>query len=116
MVKSQKLLIHIAQQERWEVAVTNAINYLKTRGEDEDIQVKIVANADAVSRCIRCDRPLFDRLKQLILDGCEILICENAMKHFGISRERLPEFFGTVPAGIRALVDLQIEGWVYVRP
>ncbi len=116
MSRELKLLIHVAQQERWDVAARNAVNFLKTRREDEDLKLCIVANADSVTRCIKCDRPLFDQLKQIILDGGEIFLCENSLEAFQIPKSRLPEFFKTVPAAIRALAELQAEGWLYVRP
>lgn len=114
--QSLRLVIHVAQQERWDVAASNALHFHDTWKEGEDLQVKIVANGDAVTRCIKCDRPLFDRLKQIVLDGGEILICEHALAKYNISPGRLPEIFRTVPAAVRALVDLQKDGWVYVRP
>ncbi len=116
MAQELKLLIHVAQQERWDVAATNALNFLKTRADGEELRVRIIANADSVTRCIRCDRPLFDKLKQIVLDGGEIYLCENSLRAFEIPKSRLPEFFKTVPAAIRALVEFQSQGWVYVRP
>jgi intracellular sulfur oxidation DsrE/DsrF family protein len=114
--QSLRLVIHVSQQERWDVAASNALHFHETQKGGEDLQVKIVANADAVTRCIKCDRPLFDRLKQIVLDGGEIIVCEHALAKYNIARERLPEIFKTVPAAVRALADLQKEGWVYVRP
>ncbi len=111
-----KLLIHVAQKERWNVAVNNGLNFLKSAGQGENLRVSMVANGDSVTRCIKCDRPLFDRLKQLVLDGGHIYLCENSLAAFDISVSRLPDFFETVPAAIRALIDLQRQGWMYVRP
>ncbi len=111
-----KLLIHVAQKERWEVAADNALNYLKTRREGEELQVRLVANADSVTRVCACEPELFKRLRQVVLDGGEIYLCENAMAKFGIEKEKLADIFKTVPAGIRALVELQDQGWRYVRP
>ncbi len=111
-----KLLIHVAQKERWGVAITNAINFLKTAKEGEDLKVRIVANADSVTIIQECNRELFDRMKQLAIDGNDIFFCENSLNAFEIERNRLPDFLKTVPAAIRALADLQADGWIYVRP
>ncbi len=112
----KKLLIHVAQKERWEVAATNAINYFKTREGDEVLKVKMIANADSVTRVCSCEPELFEMLRQVVLDGGEIYLCENSLKKFDIKKESLAEIFKTVPAAIKALVDLQSEGWIYVRP
>ncbi len=111
-----KLLIHVAQPDRWDVAANNALNFLNTKGDGETLRVRIVANADAVTRCTKCDRSLFDKLKQIVLDGGELFLCENSLRAFEIPKSRLPEIFETVPAAIRALADFQREGWLYVRP
>ncbi len=111
-----KLLIHVAQKERWDIAAKNAINFLKSAKDGEQLEVVLIANGDSVTRCTKCDRALFDNLKQLVLDGGKIFLCENSLRNFDIPKSRLPEVFGTVPAAIRALVDYQREGWIYVRP
>ena len=116
MADELKLLIHVAQKERWDIAVKNAINFLKTAREDETLKVVLIANGDSVTRCTKCDRQLFDGLKQLVLDGGKIFLCENSLRNFDIPKSRLPEVFDTVPAAIRALVDYQRDGWIYVRP
>jgi len=111
-----KLLLHVAQVERWEVAATNAINFFKSRQEGDNLQVCMVANADAVTICGQCNRPVFDKLKQIVLDGGEIFLCENALQKFEIPSTRIAEVFKTTPSGIRKLVELQQNGWIYVRP
>ena len=116
MAQELKLLIHVAQKERWDIAVKNGLNFLKTRKDDEELQVVLIANGDSVTRCTKCDRALFDNLKQLVLDGGNVFLCENSLRNFDIPKSRLPEVFSTVPAAIRALVDYQRDGWIYVRP
>ncbi len=116
MNEKLKLLIHVAAKEKWDMAVRNGLNFLKTGKGDEELRVILIANGDSVTRCTKCDRALFDNLKQFVLDGGEIYICENSLKDFGIPTSRLPEIFSTIPAAIRALVDYQRDGWIYVRP
>lgn len=116
MAHTLKLIIHVARKERWMVATRNAANFLKTATENEELKVKIIANADSVTQCIKCDRPLFDNLKQLVLDGGDIYLCENSLKDFKIPKTRLPDLFKTVPAAVRAIAEWQAEGWQYMRP
>ncbi|OCC15383.1 hypothetical protein DBT_1130 [Dissulfuribacter thermophilus] len=112
----KKLLIHVGQKERWEVSITNAENFLKAAKEGEELEVVIIANADSVLRVKECDRQLFDKMKQFVLDGGKIFLCENSLNAFGISKNSLAGYLGTVPAAIMALYEYQKDGWVYVRP
>ncbi len=111
-----KLLIHIASSSRWDIAAKNGVNFLRSGKKGDRLWVRLVANGDAVTRCIKCDRPLFDKLKQIVLDGGEIFLCENSLRDNEIKRERLPDIFNTVPAAIRVLAEWQQQGWAYVRP
>jgi len=47
--------------------------------------------------------------------GIEVYFCENAMKTFNVSMDKVPQQAKTVPAGIVALVTWQDEGFRYVR-
>lgn len=113
--KELKVVIHVASKDRWKIGSKNALNFLRTAGKDEKLQVAVVANGDAVTQCTKCDRELFDRLKQIILDGGELFLCANSLRDFDIPETRPPEIFKTVPAAIRALADMQAHGWIYVR-
>ena len=115
MARKLKLVIHVASKDRWKVASKNAFNFLKSAEEGDELQVAIVANADAVTTCTECDRALFDRLKQVVIDGGKIYLCANSLRDFDIAPDRPPEIFDTVPAAIRALAEFQADGWIYVR-
>ncbi len=110
-----KLLIHVAQKERWMVGTKNALNFLRSAKDGDSLKVRIIANADSVTQCTKCDRALFDNLKQLYLDGGEIYVCGNSLRDFEIPEKRLPEVFRTVPAAVRAIADWQAQGWLYMR-
>jgi intracellular sulfur oxidation DsrE/DsrF family protein len=116
MAKHTKLLLHIPSSDRWDVGATNAINFLKSKRENEELSVKIVGNSEAVTISAACDGDLYDKLKQIIVDGGEILLCEFALSKFGIQKERLANIFKTVPGGVRTLTDAIEDGWIYVRP
>lgn len=111
-----KLLIHVAQVDKWEGAIGNAANFLKTAAPGEHLEIRIVANSDAVLACAPCSPKLLELLEMLTKHCVEIFLCENSLKHYSISADSLPSILRTVPAGIRLLVELQNEGWRYVRP
>ena len=113
---SGKLLIHVAQKESWNAAIGNAANFIKAGRSGEDLEIRIVANGDSVTSCAPCQADLLDRLTMLSNHGVGIFLCENSLRSHGIAVSSLAPILRTVPAGIRALVELQGEGWRYVRP
>lgn len=116
MSKEIKLLLHVPSSDRWEVALVNAINFLKTKGENEELKVKIISNYEGVTVVKACEPGLFDKMRQLCMEGGEIYLCENALNRFEIKKESLADFFKTVPVSIRAIADHVSDGWIYVRP
>jgi len=48
MPESLKLVLHVAQVDKWEGAISNAANFLKTAAPGEHLEIRIVANSDAV--------------------------------------------------------------------
>ena len=115
-MKKIKLIIHVGSSDQWHIAAQNSLNFIKSVEEQEELLVRIVANNDAVTRCIKCDRPLFDKLKQIVLDGGEIFVCESSLNDNGINKERLPEFFKTVPLAAKTMAEWQQQGWAYIKP
>jgi intracellular sulfur oxidation DsrE/DsrF family protein len=116
MGKTLKLLIHVAQAETWNVAIGNAVNFLKAVEKGDTPEIRMIANGNAVTVCAHCPPELLENLTMLAKHGVKVYLCENSLKKHGIPVSSLPSILGTVPAGIRALVDLQEEGWRYVRP
>jgi intracellular sulfur oxidation DsrE/DsrF family protein len=116
MPESFKLVLHVAQVDKWEAAIGNAANFLKTASPGEHLEIRIVANSDAVLACAPCSPKLLEQLEMLTKHRVEIYLCENSLKKHRIPADSLPLILKTVPAGIRALVELQNEGWRYVRP
>jgi intracellular sulfur oxidation DsrE/DsrF family protein len=54
MPESFKLVLHVAQVDKWEAAIGNAANFLKTASPSEHLEIRIVANSDAVLACAPC--------------------------------------------------------------
>ncbi len=110
-----KLLIHVPDSTRAKIANKMALNFLKTRKEGEDLVVRLLFNAQGVTVLLENDQELLSGLEELSREGGEIYFCENALRAFGIEKEKVPAFARTVPAGIRVLVEWQDEGFRYVR-
>jgi len=118
-MKEYKVVLHINETERWQVALGNAANLLKAAGERK-AEAVCLANGSAVLSYE--DAALVAAMRELAGKGVLFLACRNSMrkmkedKKIGIGEEGLPDFVQVVPAGILALVERQQAGYAYVKP
>lgn len=119
MSNTLKVIFHINEVERWEIALGNITNLLKDVGEG-NVDVRVLANGQAVLAF--ADEAILQRIKELAEKGVSFLACRNSLRNLCstsdicISEEHLPEFIGVVPAGITELVKRQCEGYTYIKP
>lgn len=95
-----RILIHAPTQGAVARARNNAVNLKK---DAPDAEVLIVANADGVAAVLDAPQPDTDALT---------LVCANTLQRLG---RRAQEPLRTVRSGIAAIVEMQREGWLYVR-
>ncbi len=107
-----KLLLHVPEASRLLVALKMGINYFKTASAGEKLEARILVNAQGVE-ALKEGPP--ETLSEFLDRGGELYFCANALQAFGISQEGLWPGSRTVPAGIRALVEWQGQGFCYVR-
>ncbi len=112
-----KVVLHVPDSSRYKVALNMGINFLKTKQEGEELGACILVNAQGITVLLE-DFPheIQNKMEEFHKLGGEIFFCENAMRAFNVPQERVPAHAKTVPAGIRALVEWQNEGFAYVRP
>ncbi len=110
-----KLLLHVPDSTRYKVALNMGINFLKTKASGEELIARILVNAQGITVLLEKDQEADEKRKTFQELGGELYFCENAMKAFNVPKENVPAGCFTVPAGIRALVEWQDEGFRYVR-
>ena len=98
----------------------NVIEYYKGRGED--VQVEIVAFGPGLNMLRGDTSPVKDRIEQLknrITSGLTFVACGNTQARMEKSEGKpitiLPQAT-TVPSGVVRLMQLQEQGWSYIRP
>lgn len=111
------LLLHLDMdhQDILDLALGNAANYLAAL-PGQTPRVVLLANAGAVKLFQKRNIDPAAAVAGLREKGVRFLVCANAMRKFGVAPEDLMAACATVPAGIVALVELQREGYAYVKP
>jgi uncharacterized protein len=97
---------------------TNVIEYY--RGKGEDVDVEVVAYGPGMHMLRADTSPVQDRIKKLKEMGkVQFSACNNTKQNMekteGHAISILPEAT-IVPAGVVRLMELQEQGWSYVRP
>ena len=109
------VVFHLDQgQPELNIAISNITNYFKAL-PDEQFTAVLLVNGPGAQLMVK-ESPNCQKLQELCDKGLQLLVCNNAINHFGISPESLCPACRIVPAGIVELVDLQRKGFVYIKP
>ena len=114
-----KILFHVDDTERLNMAATNAANAVKYAQDSKLMLVaEIVVNGEAVTGLVRrcIEEPLYKSMKKLSDGQVRIAACQNALNGHQLSKEDLCDFVTVVPAGVIELAKKQEEGYAYIKP
>ncbi len=111
------LLVHVDLPDatRMSMALTNIENYKKALVEQE-YTVVVLANAGAVQFFVKDNATHAQSMQDLAAQGIVFKACQNALNKASIKAEELLPFVQIVPAGIVEVVDLQRQGYAYIKP
>ncbi len=119
MTDKLRVIFHINDPSRWEIALGNIINLLKDVGDDA-AEVVVLTNGPSVRGYT--DSNIMEKIKTLAERGVIFKACRNSLKNLCaggevcLNEESLPDFIQVVPAGITELIRHQMEGFAYVKP
>lgn len=114
-----KLVIQVSTDDvrTQNIALNNAVNLQKAMGDD--IEIEIVAYGPGL-KLLTPASPVSKRVPDLALyENITFSACGNTMKKFAKKSGKdvkLVEGVKVVPAGVLRIMELQEQGWSYVRP
>jgi uncharacterized protein len=118
MEATKKVVFHLdtEQEDVFKLALENMKNLFKEVRPDQ-CQVRLVANGKAV-RLFRKDKigERAEDMEALHKVGARFLACRNALANNKIERSDLFDLCDIVPAGILELINLQAQGFAYIKP
>jgi intracellular sulfur oxidation DsrE/DsrF family protein len=115
----RKLVVHVPQdnEKSWKQALNIASNLPKALGMDNVI-VEIVAQGPGL-KLLTKKSPMAKRVESLAMQDIVFSACGNTMDAIARKTGKKPallEGVTRVPAGIVRVMELQEEGYSYVRP
>lgn len=109
-----KVLFHVPDSSRFAGCLRQANNLLATIN-DEPYDIRVLINFEGI-KVVENFQPFEEAFKALTEKGVKFYFCQNPFKAFGLSTDLVPPPAEVIASGIRALVDWQKEGFIYIRP
>jgi len=116
--KAHRVVMHLnSGEEKVQKGTLNNIKNLYEALGAERLNVELVVHGAGLSLFIKQDTELAEELARLkTLYGVEYTACSNTMKAQGLMRaDLIDQVDRTMPAMVR-LMELQEQGWVYIKP
>jgi uncharacterized protein len=117
--ESQKLVIQVSSNDAGtqRLALNNAVNVQKSLGMDNVI-VEIVAYGPGLS-LLTNESTQASRVSSLAMQDITFSACANTMKAVEKKTGKKPQLIDgvkVVPAGVLRIMELQQQGYAYIRP
>jgi intracellular sulfur oxidation DsrE/DsrF family protein len=114
-----KVVIQVSSNDplTQKIALNNAVNLQKHYGMD-NISIEIVAFGPGLGLLTKKSKQA-TRVESLAIQDITFSACANTMRKITKKRGKKPvllEGVGTVPAGVARIIELQEQGYSYVRP
>ncbi len=114
-----KIVIQVSTDDprTQKIALNNAVNLQKQYGID-NIQIEIVAYGPGLGLLTKKSKQA-DRVESLAMQDITFSACGNTMKKVAKKSGKMPallEGVGQVSAGVARIMELQEQGYAYVRP
>ena len=114
--------VNFAGDERLNFVLNNVENICDYyRDQGIEVAVRIVCHGPGL-HLLRVDTsPVKERLLQMIdhLDALSLYACANTLERMTKAEGKCPEIIDKavlVPAGLPEIIELQRQGWTYVKP
>ncbi|MEJ2346271.1 MAG: DsrE family protein [Gammaproteobacteria bacterium] len=99
------------------LALNNAVNLQKAYGQDH-VAIEVVAYGPGLSLLTR-QSPQAERVQSLAMQDIAFSACGNTMKAVAKKTGKTPQLtegVKVVPAGVGRIIELQEQGYAYVKP
>lgn len=115
ILKKYKVIFHIDEIEKSTLVIGNINNLILDLGE-ENLQVELLANSEAVKLMLEDSSGFTEKLENLKLKNVDIVVCANSLHQLNLEKKQLFDFCIVVPSGVGELARKQSEGYAYIKP
>lgn len=120
----RQIVVHVnyAEAEQLNFVLNNIENIIvHYTSRNIDVEIRVVCHGPGLTLLRVDNSPVLDRLTKMLgsLDSFKLFACGNTIERVTKAEGREPEIIPqaiVVPAGLPEIVELQREGWVYIKP
>ena len=118
--KKHKIVYHFndADPKKASAVLTNMQNHVDVVGWDKVEALELVAHGPGLTPFLKknMDPELSGKLDKLLAGGLKFGACQITMQRQQIKAEELAEGIEHTPSGVVRLMELQEQGYVYIKP
>ncbi len=107
-----KVVLHAGQEQNWPYVLSNLKNLTE---EWPNARIRVVADGSAVYTLQGVSDQLTD-LAAAAAAGVVVHVCPNALREHQIDPADIPAYALTNLGGVVALVQAQLDGYIYIKP
>lgn len=113
----RKVVMSLSERDprRANEVIDNVDNVQKYYGVD-DVEIALVVYGAGINAVIKENSKVAGRIAGLIADGVQVMACANTLAHVHKTAADLLPGVSVVPSGLPKIIELQAQGWYYVRP
>lgn len=113
--EKQRVVIQVSDPDPrlWAQAINYAENLQSAYGKD-NLDLEIVALGHGIG-ILKLDSPQGHRIPDALGRGVKIVACEVTMSRQKLKRDDMLPGIGYVPAGLVRIIELQQQGWNYIK-
>jgi len=118
--KKHKVVIQVSTDDpkTWDVTLNNIYNIIAGAGA-ENVDIQVVAYGPGLGIFKKQNEDIAERLakyKQICPLGLRLNSCAVTMKKTGVTQQDLASVVETTASGVLRIIELQEQGYAYIRP
>ena len=118
--RKHKVVIQVSTDDpkTWDVTLNNVYNIIAGAGAD-NVDIQVVAFGPGLGIFKKNNAEIAERLakyKEICPLGLRLNSCAVTMKKTGVKQEDLSPVVETTASGVLRIIELQEQGYTYIRP
>ena len=97
----------------WAQGINYPENLQQLLGKD-NVEVEVVALGQGIG-LLKLDSPQATRVADALKKGVKVVACETTMGRQKLTKDDMLPAIGYVPGGLVRIIELQRQGWTYIK-